>query len=132
MWPKFELVVDFTPVLVICKFDDGPIKNKVVIVSTFSPLQVYWKKISAQGHVTEANNPLWHGMELVQDFMPVHVICKFEEDPIKTEGAIVSTTFFSSAQRQVIPKSVDECVRNLNSFVNLWLPVLLPASLMAI
>ena len=33
-------------------------------------------------------------MELVQDFMPVLVICKLEEDPIKIEGAIVSTTFF--------------------------------------
>ena len=26
--------------------------------------------------------------------MPVLIICKFEEDPIKIEGAIVSTTFF--------------------------------------
>ena len=32
-------------------------------------------------------------MELIQDFMPVQVICKFEEDPIKTEGAIVYSTF---------------------------------------
>ena len=29
-------------------------------------------------------------MELVQDFMPVLVVCKFEDDPIKSEGAIVS------------------------------------------
>ena len=27
--------------------------------------------------------------------MPILVTCKFEEDPIRTEGAIVSTTFFS-------------------------------------
>ena len=33
-------------------------------------------------------------MELVQDFKPVLVICKFEEDLIKTEGAILSITFF--------------------------------------
>ena len=33
-------------------------------------------------------------MELVQDFMPVLVVSKFEEDPTKTEGAIVSTIFF--------------------------------------
>ena len=33
--------------------------------------------------------------------MPVLVICKYEQDPIKTEGAIMSTTFFYSAQGQV-------------------------------
>ena len=36
------------------------------------------------------------------------VTCKFEEDPIKTEGAIMST-FFSGAQGQVTPKSSDGC-----------------------
>ena len=41
-------------------------------------------------------------MDLVQDF-----ICKFEEDPIKTEGSIVSTTFF-------------QCSRAGNSEVNGW------------
>ena len=40
-------------------------------------------------------------MEFVQDFMPVLVICKSEEDLIKTEGAIVSSTFFSDSQGQV-------------------------------
>ena len=40
-------------------------------------------------------------MEL-QDFMPVLVICKFEEEPIKTEGAMMST--FSGTQGQVTPK----------------------------
>ena len=33
-------------------------------------------------------------MEFLQDFMPVLIISKFEEDLIKTEGAMVSTTFF--------------------------------------
>ena len=32
-------------------------------------------------------------MELIQGFMPVLVIWKFEDDPIKTEGDILSTTF---------------------------------------
>ena len=39
-------------------------------------------------------------MELFQDFMPV-LVCKFEDDPIKTEGAIMSKMFLSSAQGQV-------------------------------
>ena len=37
-------------------------------------------------------------MELVQDFMPVLIISKFKEDPIKTEGDIVSTTFFQRSR----------------------------------
>ena len=32
-------------------------------------------------------------MECIQYVKPVLVICKFEEDPIKTEGAILSTIF---------------------------------------
>ena len=42
---------------------------------------------------SEANSPNWPEIELVQDGMPVLVTCKFVKDPIKTEGAFVSTTF---------------------------------------
>ena len=42
-------------------------------------------------------------MELLQNFIPVLIICKFEEDPIKTEGAMASTTFF---QRSVADNSL--------------------------
>ena len=31
--------------------------------------------------------------KLVRDFMPVLVICKFDKDPIKNEGTVVSTIF---------------------------------------
>ena len=41
-----------------------------------------------------AHSPLWPEMELVHDFMPVLVVCKFDEDPIKIGGAIVSIIFF--------------------------------------
>ena len=37
---------------------------------------------------------IWAEIELVRDFMPVLVICKFEEQPNKNEAVIVSTTFF--------------------------------------
>ena len=41
-WAKIELVQDFMPVLITCKFDEDPIKNEVAIVcTTFSPLYVY-------------------------------------------------------------------------------------------
>ena len=41
----------------------------------------------------KVNSPIWPKIELVRDFMPVLVNCKFEEYPIKNEGVIVSTTF---------------------------------------
>ena len=37
--------------------------------------------------------PIWPNFELVRDFMNVLVTCKYEEDPIKNEGARVLTTF---------------------------------------
>ena len=36
---------------------------------------------------------IWPKFELVRDIMVVLVTCKYEEDPIKNEGAIVFTTF---------------------------------------
>ena len=37
--------------------------------------------------------PIWPNFELVQDVIVVLVTCKYEEDPIKNEGARVDTTF---------------------------------------
>ena len=37
--------------------------------------------------------PIWPNFELVLDVMDVLVTCKYEEDPIKNEGARVFTTF---------------------------------------
>ena len=37
--------------------------------------------------------PIWPNFELVRDVMDVVVTCKYEEDPIKNEGARVDTTF---------------------------------------
>ena len=52
--------------------------------------------------------------------MNVLVTCKYEEDPIKNEGARVLTRlydvfFFSDAQGQLTPKSEAEFCPNLNS-----------------
>ena len=43
----------------------------------------------AQGQLT----PIWPNFELIRDVMDVLVTCKYEEDPIKNEGARVDTTF---------------------------------------
>ena len=37
--------------------------------------------------------PIWSKFELFQDVMDVLVTCKYEEVPIKNEGARVLTTF---------------------------------------
>ena len=37
--------------------------------------------------------PIWPNFKLVRDVMNVLVTCKYEEDPIKNEGARVGTTF---------------------------------------
>ena len=42
---------------------------------------------------SKANIPIWPKFELRQDFMPVPVTCKFDEDPIKSEVAILRTIF---------------------------------------
>ena len=50
--------------------------------------------------------------------MDVHVTCKYEEDPIKNEGARVVTTLysnFSDAQGQITLVLVSVSGRNLNS-----------------
>ena len=48
----------------------------------------------AQGQANSAVlGPIWPNFELVRDVMDVLVTCKYEEDPIKNEGARVDTTF---------------------------------------
>ena len=46
----------------------------------------------AQGHLLVLG-PIWPNFELVRYIMDVLVTCKYEEDPIKNEGARVDTTF---------------------------------------
>ena len=50
--------------------------------------------------------------------MVVLVTCKYEEDPLKNEGARVLTRLYdvlSDAQGQITPKSAAEFCRNSNS-----------------
>ena len=47
------------------------------------------KMFVAQGRVTEVFSAIWPNIELVRDFMAVLVTCKFVEDLIKNEVAIL-------------------------------------------
>ena len=40
------------------------------------------------------HDPILPVFELVQDFIHIHLICKFQEHPIETEGAMVMTNIF--------------------------------------
>ena len=58
----------------------------------------------AQGQLTPRPWSDLPNFELVRDVMDVLVTCKYEEDPIKNEGARVDTTLysnFSDAQGQI-------------------------------
>ena len=62
--------------------------------------------------------PIWPNFEIVRDLMDVLITCKYEEDPIKNEGARVVTTLYiniSDAQGQITLVLVVVSGRNLNS-----------------
>ena len=73
----------------------------------------------AQGQLTpQSLVRFWSNFELVQDVMDVLVTCKYEEYPIKNEGARVDTILnsnFSDAKGQITPVLVSVSGRNLNS-----------------
>ena len=60
----------------------------------FLPLLVY-EDFSRHSRAANAAvlGPIWPNFKLFRDVMDVLVTCKYEEDPIKNEGARVDTTF---------------------------------------
>ena len=61
--------------------------------------------------------------------MTILVTSKYEENPIKIEGARVATTQnldFSNTQGQITPQSEVGAGRNSNSSEMLWMSLLLP------
>ena len=44
-----------------------------------------------KGLVTQINSLIWPEFELIRDFMPAHVICKFHKDLSKTKNAMLRT-----------------------------------------
>ena len=61
----------------------------------FLPLKVYGDFSRRSRAANSAVlGPIWPNFELVRDIMDVLVTCKYEEDPIKNEGARVVTTFY--------------------------------------
>ena len=105
--------------LVTCKNEEDLIKNASArVFTTFLPLKVYgvFSRRSRAAY-SAVLGPFWPNFELVRDIMDVLVTCKYEEDPIKNEGARVVTTLysnFSDAQGQITLVLVSVSGRNLN------------------
>ena len=92
-WDKIELVPDFMTVLILCKFDEDPIKNGCYCPDIMFPIICLWE---TKGQVTLIRKVLSAPkLELLQDFLAVLIIytCKSDENSIKNEFAIVRTTF---------------------------------------
>ena len=126
--PKFELIQAFMHALLTCKNEVDQIKNEGARVFTrFLPLYVYGDFSRGSRAANSAVlGPTWSNFELVLDVMNVLVTCKYEEDPIKNEGATVVTTLysnFSDAQWQITLVLVSVSGRNLNSSKLSSLPV---------
>ena len=107
-------------VLDTCKNEEVPIKNEGARVFTrILPLKVYGDFSRRSRAANSAVlGPIWPNFELVRDVMNVLVTYKYEEDPIKNEGARVDTTLynnFSGAQGQITLVLVSVSGRNLNS-----------------
>ena len=95
-----------------CQFNNDTIKNEGAMLHYKSIGKHFWRSRASS---SKANSPIWPAIKFVLDLTPAPTTCKFENDPIKTEGTIVSTTFFSGAQRQVTPKPTGGYGQNSNS-----------------
>ena len=77
------------PILVTCKFDEDPIKIEGIIDRTSSNMGFF----GTQGQVIKVDSLFWPNFQFIWGFMPVLVISKFDEEPIKNEGTMPWTTF---------------------------------------
>ena len=76
------------PVQIICM--SHKVSTKKAMLQTRSNMMFF----STQGQVTSEENILiWPEIKIIQDFMAVFNTCKFDEDLIKKEVAILRTTF---------------------------------------
>ena len=89
IWSNFELVRDFMVVLLTCKNEEDPIKNRGARVLT----TVYIDFSDAQGQITGVGGGIWPKFEFIQAIMHVLVTCKNEDDRFQNEGARVFTRF---------------------------------------
>ena len=74
-------------VLITCKYEEDPIKNRGARV--FTTLCQFFRH--ARANNSGVGGGIWPKFELIQAFMHVLTTCKNEDDRIKNEGARVFT-----------------------------------------
>ena len=80
--------------LTTCKNEDDRLNEVARVFTRFLPLQVYGDFSRRSRAANSAVlGPIWPNFEVVRDVMYVLVTCKYEEYPIKNEGARGFTTF---------------------------------------
>ena len=77
-------------VLVTCKYEEDPIKNRGTRVFTTLYIDFFRRPRADNSGV---GGGIWPKLELIQAFMHVLVTCKNEDDSYKNEGARVFTRF---------------------------------------
>ena len=97
LWTVFELIWDFINVPLICKFQEALIKTKQVMLMTKSNRGFF----SCQGKVTlRLMIRSDQFLQLIRDFIHVHLMSEFQEDLIKNESVVLMTKsnrgFFSN------------------------------------
>ena len=124
---KFELIRDIVVILVTCKKEEDPLKNKDARVATTQNINFS----NTQGQITmQSRGRIWSKFELIRYIIVTLVTAKNNGDPNKNEGARVATTQnidFSHSQGQITLQSRVGSGRNSNSFEMLWLSLLLPS-----
>ena len=123
MWPNFQFVEYFLPILFICKFHKDWIKITWVMLRTKSNVDFFWHSRASNSKV---NTQILPEFELDRDFMHVQVICNFHKDQIKTKQAMFRTNMGPERVGQVTPKWIVRSVPQSNSSKILWVS-LLPA-----
>ena len=83
IWPNFWTVQDIMPVLFICKFHNDLIKTKHTVWHK-DKYRLFWHSRASYSNI---NILIWPEFKLVPDFTPALIICKFNDDPMKTEHA---------------------------------------------
>ena len=117
-------------ILCLSKLSASFIKFQLKLIRIYPGQSKIWS-VSALTSNSKVNSPIWPEVELIQDFMHVHVICKFHKDPIKNKKAMLrirSNIVFSVTQGQVSPTWIVWSSQNSILSEVLWLPWL-PASL---
>ena len=89
IWPNFKLIQALMYVIITCKYEKDPIKNREKVATPFFKK----KKIITLSVAMETSGRIWPNFELIQAFMHVLIACKYEKDLMKNSRDSVMTSF---------------------------------------